>query len=297
MNGKRKRPTSRYIEDDVLQEATQQHQHQHEQSRDYQLQIVTTCGRNINMRHGEVLLSESEEEKKRLLLGSSKQLYTASNESHVMNNTNTTGGLYITFAKDKKASLCFIDGVFTAISPQSANQTYRIKMEGNNMSEEASVTKPMIPEQYQGEARKNIKYLLDSNQQNLYGWMKLKGCFFFVWCSSPHAMAFVNGINHTLSRLHSLKAKHSSLPCPQLAQLPTVTTKMVWLKIPVPLLQMLGVRLIAWADLTVVILDHLHDVMLIGKTSSAGKQDRVNRNDWDLEDQNPPYNGVSIWAT
>jgi hypothetical protein len=59
---------------------------------------------------------------------------------------------------------------------------------------------------------------------------------------------------------------------------------------------MLGVRLIAWADLTVVILDHLHDVMLIGKTSSAGKQEHDNRNDWDLKDQNPPYNGVSIWA-
>ena len=296
MNGKRKRPTSRYTEDDVLQEASQQHQHQQEHPRDYELQIVTTCGRNINMQRGEVLLSETEEEKKRMLLGSSKQLYTASNESHVMNNTNTTGGLYITFAKDKKASLRFIDGVFTAISPQSANQNYRIKMEGNNMSEEASVSKPMIPEQYQGEARKNIKFLLDSHQQDLYGWMKVKDSFFFVWCSSPHAMAFVKGINDTLSRLHRVKVNHSSLPCPQLAQLPARTTKTVWLKIPVPLLQMLGVRLIAWADLTVVILDHLHDVMLIGKTSSAGKQEHDNRNDWDLKDQNPPYNGVSIWA-
>ena len=34
---------------------------------------------------------------------------------------------------------------------------------------------------------------------------------------------------------------------------------------------MLGSRLFAWADMTIFILDHLHDVMLIGKTSVAGK--------------------------
>ena len=74
--------------------------------------------------------------------------------------------------------------------------------------------------------------------------------------------------------------------------MPEKTTEMIWVQLEVKLLQKLGLRVYAWADLDVFIVDHLENLVLKGKTSVAG----ANRNDWDLSTrQNPPYNGSSKW--
>ena len=107
----------------------------------------------------------------------------------------------------------------------------------------------------------------------------------------------MKAINDTLSELHYKKGRYCSLPKPQLDQLPAESTRMVWLQLPIPLLQMLGLRLYAWSDLIVSIVDHLRNLMLIGKTSVTGKQGGGGeyRNDWDLgvaDEDTPAYNGV-----
>ena len=65
---------------------------------------------------------------------------------------------------------------------------------------------------------------------------------------------------------------------------------MMWLQLPVEILQQLGLCLYAWADLTVFLVDQHEDVLLVGKMSNAGKDGKVNRNDWDMAVTGYPYN-------
>ena len=118
-----------------------------------------------------------------------------------------------------------------------------------------------------------------------------------VFCPKEHVEGFVKALNDLLSDMHSKKdTSQSSLPpCPQIEQLPSKTTSMVWVQIPIPLLKTLGLRTYTWSDLTVFILDHVEDVILVGKISVAGKDESTHEdsNAWDLAEQFPPYNGQS----
>ena len=157
------------------------------------------------------------------------------------------------------------------------------------------MTHPRIPDEYVGQVRRNLKFLLDS--QNVYGWHKYEQGFVFIFCRLERVEGFVQALNSILSDMHSKKGTaHSSLPsCPQIAQLPSQSTRMVWVQIPIPLLKMLGLRLYTWSDLTMFIVDHVEDVLLVGKISVAGtdKTTGEDSNAWDLAHQVPAYNGQS----
>jgi hypothetical protein len=129
--------------------------------------------------------------------------------------------------------------------------------------------------------------LKGEGQQNLFGWMTFKRASLNVYSSHERAERFVNAVNRHLAQQQE--------PRHQLQRLPPKTSQMVWLDLPVKLLKQLGLRLYAWADLTIFLVDHLEDVLLVGKMSVAGKKGKKNRNDWDLAKTNPPYNGTSEW--
>jgi len=303
--GKRKRSYSNLQSDQPAQQNQEEvHPNHHE------LRIVTPCGTSIKLEKGKVLLSQNR--RTEIDMTSSEWNlyipptgtntttdYTNLNPSEVLQQTNTTGGLYMEFSTSTKVSLQYVDGVFTKPSPDSTNEIYGIKAVGHNISEVTDVRDPTIPDEYIGEARKNIQFMLDAHKQNFYGWMKCEESLLHIWCSFVHAFQFVDALNETLASLHASKSRFSRDPRPQIEGLPGVSTQMVWVILPVPLLQMLGLRLFAWADMTVFILDHRHDVMLIGKTSVAGKgkvegkPKKVDRNDWDLAKKGPVFNGVS----
>jgi hypothetical protein len=274
----------------------------------HELRIVSTCGKSIKLEKGKVLLSQNLRTEIDVTspewtlhvppTGTQTTDYTKLSPTGFLQQTNTTGGLYMKFSTRTKVSLQYVDGVYTKPSPDSKNQTYGIKAVGHKISEETDVVNPTIPDDYTGEVLRNIKFMLDKHQQNFFGWMKWEGGLLHIWCPYSHAFQFVDAINETLADLHASKSRFSIDPRPQIEELPAVSTHMVWVILPVPLLQMLGLRLFAWADMTVFILDHLHDVMLIGKTSVAGKGKvegklkEVDRNDWDLAKKSV-FNGVS----
>ena len=132
------------------------------------------------------------------------------------------------FSTKSKVSLQFVDGVYTKPSPDSKNQTYGIKAVGHNISEVRDVVNPTIPDDYTGDVRRNIKFMLDKHQQNFFGWMKWEGGLLHIWCPYPHASQFVDAINETLASLHASKSRFSIDPRPQIKELPAVSTHMVW---------------------------------------------------------------------
>jgi hypothetical protein len=204
------------------------------------------------------------------------------------NAPKSMGGVFITFANGQRPTLRFTEGIETVVSKTSANQAIRIKLRGTNMSTIADRDNPKVPEQYSGEIRRNINflYLKGKGQQDLFGWMSYNKSSLYVYCSYRQAVRFVNAVNRHLQKQKG--------PQHRLQQLTEKTSQMVWLDLRVELLKQLGLRLYAWADLTIFLVDHLEDVLLVGKTSVAGKQGKENRNDWDLTNTTPPYNGTSV---
>ena len=116
--------------------------------------------------------------------------------------------------------------------------------------------------------------------------MKLARASLHVWCQYEHGDSFTDAINQGLTSAHV----DGGMPLYQLDKLPAKTTDMIWIKLEVTLLQKLGVRVYAWADLDVFIIYHLENLVLKGITSVAGG----GRNDWDLpNDTDPPFEGIS----
>lgn len=207
-----------------------------------------------------------------------------------LGNTSTLkGGLFITFARGQTPTLRFVESIETVVSKDSANQAIRIKVRGTNMSTIAERETTIGPGKYNGETKRNIDflYLKGKGQQNLFGWMTYKSASLYVYSSHERAERFVNAVNRHLAQRQGLRH--------QLQRLPSKTSQMVWLDLRVELLKQLGLRLYAWADLTIFLVDHLEDVLLVGKMSVAGKKGKKNRNDWDVANTNPPYNGTSEW--
>jgi hypothetical protein len=267
------------------------------------LKIATETGEKIRLPPRSTSLLTTEEESEEQLRKQFNELYikksSNSGEGNLgaLNNANVSGGLCSSFTMGKKASLRVADGIETAESPDSPNQIYKIKVRGANMSEILDLAKPIIPDNYVGQVRQNIKFLLDKKSQDVYGWNKFEKGNMNIFCPKEHAEEFVKALNDLLTNINNKKdtSQCSLPPCAQIEQLPTKTTSMVWVQIPIPLLKMLGLRSYTWSDLSVFLVDHIEDVLLVGRISVAGKDEntRENSNAWDLAIQNPPYDGES----
>ena len=288
--------------DGSLQEETKSPQEQQEQPSILLLKFASETG--IKMpRSISLLTTEQESDEQFQKRFSDLYIKNHSNigdgDLDVLNKANVSGGCCITFTMGKKASLRLADGIETADSPDSPNPIYKIKVRGTNMSKVLDVAKPIIPDQYVGQVKRNMKFLVEKKSQNVYGWSKYKLGFLNVFCPKEHVEGFVKALNDLLSDMHSKKdtSQCSLPPCPQIEQLPSKTTSMVWVQIPIPLLNMIGLRSYTWSDLTVFIVNHVEDVLLVGKISVAGKDKATNKdsNAWDLAIQYPPYDGESIY--
>ena len=286
--------------DGSLQEKTKSQQEQQEQPSILLLKFASETGKKMP-RSTSLLTTEQESDEQFTKRFSELYIENRSNigdaNLDVLNNANVSGGICITFTIGKKPSLRVVDGIETAHSPDSANPIYKIKVRGDKISEILGVAHPVIPDEYVGQVKRNIKFLVDVKSQNVYGWNKYEKGFLYVFCPKDHAEGCVKALNELLTNIHSKKdtTRCSLPPSPQIEQLPSKTTSMVWVQIPIPLLKTLGLRTYTWSDLTVFILDHVEDVILVGKISVAGKDEFTNEdsNAWDLAEQFPPYNGES----
>jgi hypothetical protein len=203
-------------------------------------------------------------------------------------NTDTSGGLLVTLVSGEKASLRFVRGIKTIVVQN------RLKLRGEHVTAEANSNPPKYPTDeeafQQKEVKKNIRFLLTNPLSEIYGWLKNGNASFYVYCHRDDGTSFCDAINQELASAH---LNERGVPRFQLEQLPEKTTDMIWMELEVQLLQKLGLRIYAWADLTVFIVDHLENWILKGKTSAAGD----GRNDWDLPNEidAPYYIGISKW--
>ena len=213
-----------------------------------------------------------------------KDISTSMNE----HDTDTNGGLLVTLVTGEKASLRFVRGIKTIVVGN------RLKLRGEHVTAEANSNPPKYPTDeeafQQKEVKKNIKFLLTNPLSEIYGWLKDGRASFYVYCHRDNGISFCEAINQELASAH---LNEKGEPRFQLEQLPEKTTDMIWMKLEVQLLQKLGLRIYAWADLTVFIVDQLENWILKGKTSAAGDS----RNDWDLPNDidAPYYTGISKW--
>jgi hypothetical protein len=220
---------------------------------------------------------------------------TIGNKSPRVNHLQATyrkkGGLLMTFITGTMTALRYVSGLSTieVDEDKSPNPLYSIKIRGKHTSKDADAKTPKLPteEPFNEEGIKtNIKFLLRDPLSKIHGWLKLARASLHVWCHYEHGDSFTDAINQSLTSAHV----DGGMPLYQLDKLPAKTTDKIWIKLEVTLLQKIGVRVYAWADLEVFIIDHLENLVLKGITSVAGGS----RNDWDLpNDTDPPFEGIS----
>jgi hypothetical protein len=304
-DGKRKRSTSRDIGDDVEQEASQQQRQLVSIGAPtaplpvvhpavYKLRLITGAKKDDKKLAKGISLLSTRTSATKQLDTSFENLYKDSrNTVQAATNmngddTDTNGGLLVTLVSGEKASLRFVRGIKTIVVQN------RLKLRGEHVTAEAKSNPPKYPtddEAFQEEeVKKNIRFLLTNPLSEIYGWLKNGNASFYVYCHRDDGTSFCDAINQELASAH---LNERGEPRFQLEQLPEKTTDMIWMEMEVQLLQKLGLRIYAWADLTIFIVDHLENRILKGKTSAAGDK----RNDWDLPNDidAPYYTGISKW--